>query len=322
MAISTIGAPAATGATTDWVSISTLNVVLSYAKAYPVGLFRVRYYNATNGGGYVSAEVFFAAADGSYVSTITVDNDDSNSLNYTESIVNVPTATVRIGIKSSAAGRLSIENLGTQAVGQVITTTTVSTSQTVTLATAANCVLIGGGGGGASSYGIGRAGGGSGYIQKFDVPAGSYALVVGAGGGGNSNGSPSTFAGFTANGGFAGSGTAGGNGGSAGANANGYGAQANGGYNGTTDTSAAGGGVSSGVKLPFWAIPGAAGASANGYLNNYGRAGGWYAGGGAAGQSGDYPAGQGASSGTGGGGGGGGSSAGSGGSGSLTYIGA
>jgi hypothetical protein len=319
---------AASGATIDWVSVESLNSVLTYIKAYPVGLYRVRYYNATNGGSTVAADVYFAAADGSYTSVTTVDNDSANGLNYTEALVNVPAATVTIGVKSASVGRLSIENVGTQAVGQVVSTTTVSTSQSITFTGAKNCVLIGGGAGGNGSYGAARHGGGSGYIQKFTVQPGTYSLVIGAGGSGGSgggaggNGSASTFAGFTAGGGFASNGSVGGNGGSAGATANGSGTMANGGYNGTTDTAGAGGGVSSGVKLPFWAIPGAPGASANGYLNNYGRAGGWYAGGGAAGTSGDYPTGQTAEAGTGGGGGGGGYYSGGGGSGSLTYIGA
>lgn len=141
----------------------------------------------------------------------------------------------------------------------------VNTSGSVTLASANNiAVLIGGGGGGSRSStttSSGGTGGGSGYIQRFAISAGTYNLVIGAGGVGNNNtngtdGSPSTFAGFTAAGGIGAvmpspSVNLGGAGGSGGASGRGD-TNSSGNPGGSNGGNGTGGALGSGIAVPSW----------------------------------------------------------------------
>lgn len=116
---------------------------------------------------------------------------------------------------------------------------------TVTEAVNIEILIVGGGGGGASKDGneiCHGAGGAGGLIYKstYSITPGIYSIIVGDGGVGNTNGADSSFAGFTALGGGAGSiygdGSSGGSGGGGGGYGSGHGGGA-----ALQPTSAAGG---------------------------------------------------------------------------------
>lgn len=288
----------------EWLPVTTPSTWYSINKVWPAGVYRVRAY-AAGLDSTATVNVNFADSNGTILANATsVDIDDSQNRNFSERLFNVPSAAAQIAVNMSIAGYVSIENLGVQAAGSPIVITNYSTSQTLTFTGRVACALLGGGGGGGSGQAGG--GGGSGYIQKFYLNAGSYPLVVGAGGGSNTAGSPSTISTYTANGGNPGV-AGGGYGGAAQGGAGGSGGSGTwntpgnyGGSNGSTPSP--NGGAGSGVVLPWWATPGAGGLSVDRLTSNPG---GYYAGGGCGGPNNNSATGGSAGAGTGGGGGGG-----------------
>lgn len=142
-----------------------------------------------------------------------------------------------------------------------------TTSQSITVTGSTQFLMSGGGGGGAGGFFTtnGWNGGGSGYITSGTVSAGTYSLVVGAGGLGvpygqtTSSGGATTFAGYTANGGAGGD--QGGAGGSGAGGGTGLGAGSSAGtYGGTNGANGATGIAGSAVALSTpWSTTTAAG---------------------------------------------------------------
>jgi hypothetical protein len=207
-----------------------------------------------------------------------------------------------------------------------------TTSQTITFSGPREYILVGGGGGGGQGFGGGGGGGGSGYIVINSVPAGTYTLVVGAGGAAMAAGGSSTFNSMTAAGGSQGQtyaqGQLGGAGGSGGGGGSGNNSNGTGGANGSDGTYPSGnpGAAGSGVAFPYYAEPGNGG-GAGGYAGGNGGGGGGggiYGGGGGgnsgAGAGGGGGGGGGLTSGNGGGQGNGGSAGGAGGAGGLIIL--
>ncbi len=186
----------------------------------PAGTYRLKAY--VRGTGTPTLTFKRLASDFSVTATITSYDFDTGSGNgYAEAFVTTDGTEGALEFNMNSVGFVVIETLtfGTLPALQIVT---VTTSGNVTFQQTANCVLIGGGAGGQNGSGSynNAGGGGSGYIQKFTLGAGTRSLVIGAGGASNANGSASTFAGYTANGGTRsatfGHGGAGGSGGGAG----------------------------------------------------------------------------------------------------------
>jgi hypothetical protein len=222
------------------------------------------------------ALTFFDESESTIYETTLVGLNSNNTLEPAERFFFLPTAASRIQIGSTLQNiYFSLEKITTELeTSETFTLTYYTTSQDVTLdGTEVGFILLGAGGGSfPQGWGgaNGSGGGGSGYaVVNLEPVAGTYPLVIGAGGI-SSNGGASTFAGLTANGGVAGvQGGQGGSGGSGG----GTGA-AQGGYGGTNGENGGGSnpGIGSGVSLPYWS-PGMARVTQN-------LAGGFYTGGG------------------------------------------
>jgi hypothetical protein len=246
-----------------------------------------------------------------------LDYDSGATSNVSELIVAIPSAAKYILFSPQASYTVYVKAEYTKvSYNPGIAPTRYTASQTVVVTRPSFAVLLGGGGSGwGGSNGFG-SGGGSGYITTGSVAAGSYPLVIGAGGPAtqnspNSHGGSTTFAGLTALGGRgpsaaanAGAGGAGGSGGGGGANGGPAGGA--GGFNGNSGAaSQAGGGAGSGVVAPVFqaATSGGGGGGLGG-----GAGGGVYAGGGGGGGAGGnnngFVGGGGSANGFGGGGGG------------------
>ena len=236
--------------------------------------------------------------------TSTVDTDRGSATNYSEIITDVPVTATQIRLNANTPSYVYAELIDLSPYPP-LTAVTYTTSQTVIVGQTSSFAIIGGGGvgrGWQSSSGPG-GGGGSGRLAYGTVNAGSWPLVIGAGGiqSGNSNpgGGATTFAGSTANGG-----DAAGGGGGAGGSGGGWSTQtANavggaGGFNGNSGPS--GGGTGSGVVANWFGVANSGGVPSN---SPGAGGGGIYAGG--AGGGGSFADGQNAN-GFGGGGGGGG----------------
>lgn len=253
MAISSFAPPAVAAAVEQevWYLISTTGTDLMLPASLNSGLYRLRAYaTALNSTPTVSYKLY-DSADALVSTTNSVDTDSGSSVNYSEAIVSVPGAGHSMLINTNTAGYITIQKVMTNGAVGVLSLTTYTTSQSITITGTAKCALFGAGGGAPQ----GGGGAGSGYLTKFTLGAGTYSLVVGAGGSPGSNGGQSTFAGYTANGGLAPSGANGGAGGSGGGGAN-YGSSTTfaGGKNGANGASSGygTGGTGSGVARPLY----------------------------------------------------------------------
>lgn len=310
------------------IPLATTNYLLSAQALSGAGIYRIRGYNA--GTAYTSLAVLtWQQINGSFANVGspfgTQDTDSGNTYGvYSEMILNV-TNQVGWQVQSNVADTIMvIQKLSfTEAADFFSVVQTVTTSGTISLAQSASCILLGGGGGGAGgvSYPTGGGGGGAGYQANFSLAAGTYTLVLGAGGASNSPGGQSSIGGFTANGGNNGGGFGGGAGGSGGGSGgrgggNGGGGGANGGNGANNSDNNGGPGSGSGVGLTGKMGLTAGGGGGGGY---YGGAGGLYGGGGGAQAGVGGSAGAGAYA-AGGGGGGGGQAGGTGGPGVFYYL--
>jgi hypothetical protein len=248
--------------------LATTNYLLS-AQALPgAGIYRIRGYNI--GTAYTSLAVLtWQQVNGSFANVGsafgTQDTDSGNTYGvYSEMILNV-TNQVGWQVQSNVADTLMvIQKLSfSEAASFFSILQTVTTSQTVTLTQSAACALIGGGGGGAGGniWPSSGGGAGSGFLNKFNIAAGTYALVIGAGGtggpagGSGATGGTSSFGTFTAlggngAGGFGGaSGGSGGGSGTRGGTGSPGGGGTNGGSGGNNSTANGAAGSGSGVTL-------------------------------------------------------------------------
>ena len=197
----------------------------------------------------------------------TVDTDRGSTTNYSEIITDVPVTATQIRLNAGTPSYVYAELIDLSPYPP-LTAVAYTTSQNIIVAETSSFALIGGGGvgrGWQSSSGPG-GGGGSGRLVYGTVNAGTWPLVIGAGGiqSGNSNpsGGASTFAGSTANGGDAAPGGGGGAGGSGG----GWSTQTNGvaggagGFNGNSGPG--GGGAGSGVTANWFGVANSGGVPA------------------------------------------------------------
>lgn len=251
-----VPASAAGGALTDF-SVSLVNGRGVIEQSFPAGIYTLTSPSASH-------NVVFYDDNGSVVQTF------ESVAAVTTLSMNLGEAAVKVMISSSVAGGGLVFNYVPKSALKTVTITQVTSSQTITTATDGIFYALGGGGGGAS--GVYAGGGGSGYFATGELLAGTYNVIIGAGGSGG-DGSATSINGVTANGGGVAVGNQGGAGGSGGASQYGVGGQ-NGG-NGTGGTPGAG----SGVSVQGF-IPGTGGARGSTNTPQGGYGGGLYAGGG------------------------------------------
>jgi hypothetical protein len=156
-------------------------------------------------------------------SAISVDYDTASSANTSELVMEIPVGSTNVSFSQQGYDFFVLAEYSTKTYTSSIAVAKYITTQSITLSKTSTVVLLGAGGGGRGGGNQQHGGGGgSGYITSGTVSPGTYTLTVGAGGGSNANGGSTTFAGLTAAGGLASTGTStndyarGGNGGSGG----------------------------------------------------------------------------------------------------------
>lgn len=198
------------------------------------------------------------------VNTLWFDWDSGNNNNAFRALVRLNKSPSFVKIYTAQAFTASFQKVTPTFKPHIpLTFTKYSTSQSITLTGTRKFLIIGAGGaGGGTNSAGGGGGGGSGYITTGQVSAGTYSLVVGAGGtpvsnnngtaGGSTTFHTATAAGGSggfgrAQGGHGGAGGSGGAGGREGSNSSSIAGGTNGG-NGTSSPNS-NGGVGSGVVL-------------------------------------------------------------------------
>jgi hypothetical protein len=273
------------------IPLAATDYTLAASSLFGAGIYRIRAYSA-NATSYATLPVLtFQQVDSALVnvgsSFTTTDADSGNTYGYGELMLTVSNQ-AGWRVRSSIADTIMlVQRLAFAEAAAVFvdtSVTAVTASQSLALTSPVSCVLFGGGGGGANNSGgpPGGGGGGSGFQTRFSLAAGTYSLVIGAGGAAVSAGGTSSIGGFTALGGNPGGGFGGGSGGSGGGSGDrsGTGAGAGGangaaGNNNASNNGSPGGG--SGVTITgFMGLT----AGAGGAPGSSGSAGGFYGGGG------------------------------------------
>jgi hypothetical protein len=288
----------------DYVAGQSRDYSAVITRSFPAGVYTAQLINA--GTTASTAIAFLTDAD-----VVIISSSGTGSITASLPIV-TNAAKVRVSLVGDpgsntffiAVNKISSEVPANE--GSLSILSLIETSQTVTV-TGNNTpyLIIGGGGGGGSAVfesWHGASGGGSGRIFTGTVNAGSYPLVIGAGGNGSSstlnadtatNGGNTTFNGQTALGGNKAAGITAGNGGSGGGSSGG-----NGGFNGNNGLGNQTNGTGTGVTVPapfngYTALqPVAVSPFPNDNRKNPGRGGGFYAGGSGGHGSNNYALGQ------------------------------
>ena len=249
------------------------------------GVYTVRAYKTGQNGTPTAAVNFLNSSNDSVTLGALSDWDTGNSRNYSELICRVTGSFRGFIISLNTESWISVEFNQEYSASTPLVVTSYTTSQEVTIGSTALFALLGGGGGGGNvPASFGSGGGGSGYLNQGSISAGTYSLVIGAGGPPESNGGASTFNGLTAPGGFLGAdhsggtsaaGGAGGSGGCGGADYGNPGEQL-GGFGGGNGNSYTGpGGTGSGVVPGSWFGAATSGAGYGGGIYGGGGGGGY-----------------------------------------------
>lgn len=281
MAISTFPVPAAGGgggSTSYLVDLPSGNSVFNFAGT--TGGYTFRVWNKTFATDVTGSLSLINDSSQTFASGTFADPDTGSSRNPKELSIRATEDIVKISVNMSASSYMTIEE-AEYITAATISTTKFTSSQSLTFAAQTTCLIMGGGGGGGQPPvgGAGGGGGGSGDFTLLDMPAGTYSLVAGAGGGSETGGGTTTFGAFSALGGDAGIDSQGGDGGSGGGKGG-----SDGGANGADGSGNNNFGLGSGNALPFFLAPGSGGTGQQGSTTGAGGGGGGaYAGGGGGG---------------------------------------